>query len=82
MTIITAIISFLLSPVGRWVGIAGVSLALIGGTYTKGYFDGRAAYKTKIEKQIKDAVDQGNAGRRRALDELDAGRLPNDWQRD
>jgi hypothetical protein len=78
----TAIIAFFLSPIGRWVGIAGVSALLLGGTYTKGYFDGRAAYKAKIERQIKDAIDKGNAGRERALRDLNDGRVPDAWWRD
>jgi hypothetical protein len=78
----TAIVSFLLSPIGRWVGGSLVILAIVGGIYVKGRVDGRAAYKAKIERQIQDAVKKGTDARSDALRELDAGRVPNDWFRD
>lgn len=78
----TAVISFFLSPLGRYVATALAALAIVGGAYTKGRFDGRASYKAKIERQIKDAVQKGTDARDRSLRDLDAGRVPDDWFRD
>jgi hypothetical protein len=75
-------LTFFLSPLGRYVAIALAALAIVGGAYTKGRLDGRASYKAKIERQIKDAVEKGTDARDRALRDLDAGRVPNDWFRD
>jgi hypothetical protein len=77
----TAIIAFIFSPLGRWVAVAGISGLLILGSYTKGRFDGRAAYKAKIEREISNAVTKGNAAKADALREFDAtpdGVLPTD----
>lgn len=82
MSIIAAVISFVLSPVGRWVAIGGVSALLVFGAYTKGRWDGRAAYKAKITREIDNAVQKGNAGAADALRKLDAGGLPDSWFRD
>jgi hypothetical protein len=66
------IISFFLSPLGRWIGIALVVMAAIGGVYTKGRVDGRTAYKAKIERQIEDAKLKGDTAREKALRDFDA----------
>lgn len=76
------ILTFFLSPVGKLVGGALLILTVIGGSYTKGRLDGRASYKAKIERQIKDAVEKGNEARDNALRDLDAGRVPDNWFRD
>lgn len=76
------ILSFFLSPLGKWLGGALVIVTVIGGTYTKGRLDGRASYKAKIERQIKDAVEKGTEARDNALRDLDAGRVPDSWFRD
>tara|TARA_R110000868_G_scaffold409826_1_gene696154 strand:+ start:903 stop:1139 length:237 start_codon:yes stop_codon:yes gene_type:complete len=76
------ILAFFLGPLGRWVGIVGVAAMVVAGVYGKGRVDGRASYKAKIERQIKDAVEKGNGARDNSLRELDAGRVPNDWLRD
>ena len=68
----TGILAFLFSPLGRIVAIGAVALAIVGGAYTKGRIDGRAAYKAKIEREIKDAVDKGDAARADALRKFDA----------
>ena len=75
-------IAFLLSPIGRYLAIGVAAVAIVGGAYTKGRLDGRASYKAKIERQIKDAVEKGNDARNNALRELDAGRVPDSWFRD
>lgn len=74
--------AFLLSPAGRWLAAGALALAVVGGAYTKGYFNGRAAYKAKIERQISDAVKKGTEARDNSLRELDAGRVPDEWFRD
>jgi len=79
---ITAVVSFFLSPLGRYVAIGLAAVALIGGVYGKGRIDGRASYKAKIERQIKDAVEKGTDARDHSLRELDAGRVPENWFRD
>lgn len=77
-----AILSFFLSPIGRYVAIGLVALLAIGGTYAKGRLDGRSSYKAKIERQINDAVKKGTDARDHSLRELDAGRVPDAWFRD
>lgn len=76
----SAIIAFFLSPLGRYAGIAIVALGLTSSIYVKGRYDGRTSYKTKIEREIKNAIDKGDAARERALREFDAApdSLPDD----
>lgn len=74
--------AFFLGPVGKWVGIVGVAAMLVAGIYGKGRIDGAASYKAKIERQIKDAVEQGNEARDRSLRDLSNGRVPDGWFRD
>ena len=75
-------LAFIFSPIGRWlVGILAV-IVLLGGIYTKGRIDGRASYKAKIERQINEAVQNGDNGRADALKKLDDGSTPDGWFRD
>ena len=78
----TAIIAFVVSPIGRWIVGSLSILVLIGGIYTKGRLDGRASYKAKIERQINEAVQKGDNGRADALKQLDAGSVSDGWFRD
>ena len=73
-------IGFLLSPIGRYVAISLGAIFLLCGIYTKGYSDGRSAYKAKIERQIDAAIKKGDAARERALRDFDANPdgLPDD----
>lgn len=74
-------IAFFLSPIGRYLAIGIAAVAIVGGAYTKGRLDGRASYKAKIERQIQDAKDKGDAAREKALRDFDAhadDELPND----
>lgn len=75
-------ITFLFSPLGRWLAGLGLFAAILTGTYIKGYSDGRSAYKAKIEREIQNAVQTGNKAREDALRNLertpDGGELPND----
>lgn len=77
----TAVVAFIFSPIGRWVAGVAVVLALLGGVYTKGRLDGRTSYKAKIEREIRDAIQKGDAARERALRDFDAApddSLPDD----
>lgn len=68
------------STVGRWL-LAGAG-AIVGATliyqiaYWKGYIDGRASYRMKIEREIQNAVRKGDQAREKALRDFDA--LPDD----
>lgn len=77
-----AIIAFFTSPLGRWIGAGLAVLLVVGSAYTKGRVDGRASYKAKVERQIRDAVETGNTGRADALRKLDADGVPDNWFRD
>ena len=61
---------------------AGLAVGIWTLSYGHGFIDGRAAYKEKIERQIKNAVSEGTEARERSLRELDAGRVPDAWFRD
>jgi len=78
----SAIIAFILSPIGRYVAGAAIILTMFGGTYVKGRFDGKYAYKAKIEREIADAVKKGDDGRASALKQLDSSGVPDGWFRD
>lgn len=73
-------LGLLFSPLGRYAMIAIVAVSALGGLYAKGRYDGRTAYKAKIEREIKNAIDKGDAARERALREFDAApdSLPDD----
>jgi len=65
------VITFLLSPVGRWIAGALAILAIIGGIYFKGRMDGKGAYRSQVEREITDAVRKGNSAREKALRDFD-----------
>lgn len=75
-------LTFFLSPIGRWFGGALLVGGLLLGVYTKGRLDGRASYKAKVERQINEAIQKGENGRADALKELDARGAPDGWFRD
>jgi hypothetical protein len=76
----TPILAFIFSPLGRYAIIALVAVGAVTGIYVKGRSDGRTAYKAKIEREIKNAIDKGDAARERALRDFDASpdSLPDD----
>lgn len=82
MTIILAIISFITSPIGKWIAGAGVILIIIGGIYVKGRQDGKLSYQVKVQREITAAINRGDEGRADALKQLDAGGVPDGWFRD
>lgn len=65
-------LAFFLGPIGRYVAGGIILLLALGGLYGKGRYDGRTAYKAKIEREIKNAVSKGDAARERALRDFDA----------
>jgi hypothetical protein len=81
MMILGKLFAFALSPIGRYAIMGLAVVAFVSGVYIKGRADGRAAYRVKIEREIRDAVRTGNAAREKALRDFDAlpdGELPND----
>lgn len=78
----TAIIAFVLSPIGRWMAGSVAIVAIVGGIYVKGRVDGRSSYKAKIERQIDEAITKGENGRADALRRLDDSGVPDSWLRD
>jgi hypothetical protein len=81
MILLGKLLALVVSPVGRYVALGLAVLMFVTGVYVKGRADGRAAYKVKIEREIRDAVRTGNAAREKALRDFDAlpdGELPND----
>lgn len=76
----TAILAFILGPIGRWLVTGFGILAIAGGIYAKGRIDERAGYKAKIEREISDAINKGDSARADALRKFDAApdELPDD----
>lgn len=68
------ILSFLLSPIGRYVGIAALALTFVSGVYVKGRFDGKAAYQAKLTREINKAIETGDRARTEALKKFDAAK--------
>lgn len=60
-------LSFILSPVGRWVVAAIVALALIASIYGKGHHDGRTGAEAKIEAANTKAANKADAAERDVL---------------
>jgi hypothetical protein len=69
---IVGIISFFLSPLGRYAGMAGVALVLVGGIYIKGRSDGKASYQAKLTREINTAIEKGDRARAEALNRFDS----------
>lgn len=73
---IAPIISFIVSPVGRYLAGALAILAVVGGIYMKGRSDGKAVVRAQWEAAERAAIEKGNAARR------DAERAVRDGVRD
>ena len=69
-----AILLWFLGPIGRYVGIGIVAVSLIGGVYAKGRYDGKTAYRAKLEREIKTAISKGDAAREQALRKFDSNK--------
>jgi hypothetical protein len=85
MGALLSIISFLTSPVGRWVGAAaGVGIAL-GVAYWKGDSNGYARAIAKVEAQQKRAISLATKAREqltRACARDSEACVPEEWFRD
>ncbi len=82
MIVVDIVWTFLKSPVGRWIAGAGIILIIIGGIYVKGRHDGKLSYQAKVQREIAQAIQTGDAGRAEALKKLDAQGVPDGWFRD
>ena len=70
---------FLVGPIGRWLVVGTVILAMFGAVYAKGRIDGKSAYQATLTKQINTAIVKGNQAEADALKKFDAEKeLPND----
>lgn len=56
-------LAFFLSPLGRWLGIAAIALALVAGIYLKGHSDGSASIQRKWDAAVKAAIERGEKAR-------------------
>lgn len=74
MSVILSLVSFVFSPIGKWVSIGLVIAAAVGGIYGKGYYDSHEAYKAKMERQAADAVTKADAARSAAQKKFDEGK--------
>ena len=75
---ILKIASWLLSPIGRFVGIGVIILAVVGYIYGKGRHDAKVSIKETIQRESTKAVDKADAARRAAAQRFDAGRVRDD----
>lgn len=69
-----SIIAFFLSPLGRWIGGALLVVAIAGGIYGKGYFDGKANVQARWDAAVQAAIERGANARVDA--ERDVGAEP------
>lgn len=65
-------LTFLLSPVGRALGIAAIALALVAGIYMKGHSDGSASVQRKWDAAVQAAIDDAKKARSDAERDIDA----------
>lgn len=70
----TALLSLLVSPAARLLGIALLAVSLVTGAYVKGRVDEHKFVTVKIEKEAADAVAKANAARAAAEKKFDSGR--------
>lgn len=75
---IPSILLWFLGPLGRYVGMALLAAALVGGIYGKGRYDDHVAYTHKLQVKKEHDITKGNAARERAVKRYDAGRLHDD----
>ena len=80
-----AVLSFLLSPVGRWLAGGLAILAVLGLIYAKGYNDGSARIQAKWDAAVQAAIDKGNTARTDATGDVERdpdGGLRDNYNRD
>ena len=59
----TAILAFILSPIGRYLAIGAIILAAFGGTYMKGHSDGADKVQARWDAAVQAAIEQGRKAR-------------------
>jgi ABC-type transporter Mla subunit MlaD len=78
----TAFLSFILSPIGKFMSAAVVVLAVFGFIYGKGQFDGRKSYKETIQRESNKAVAKATDARNAAVRRFDGGMRDDGFRRD
>jgi hypothetical protein len=71
---IMPILMWLIGPIGKYVTMFAVVVALTSGVYLKGRSDGVTGYKAKLEREIKRAIEKGDTAREEALRKFDANK--------
>lgn len=59
----TAILAFILSPIGRYVGIAAICLAALGANDLYFYNKGKAHVQAKWDAAVQAAIEKGRKAR-------------------
>jgi len=71
-------VSWLLSPIGRWIGLAGVAIAALFGAYMKGRTEASERLRRKqaedSNRRLRDAIEADG----RARERIARGELRND----
>lgn len=73
-----AVLSFFLSPVGRWIAGALALLLVVGGIYLKGERDGADRIQRKWDAAVHAAIERGNKARGDAERSVPDDGVPND----
>lgn len=76
--IIEAVITWLLSPLGKALTIFAVVGSILGGVYLKGRSDDNKSFKENIQRESVKAVAKTTAARNTATQRFDAGRVRDD----
>ncbi|MGA0889295.1 MAG: hypothetical protein ACO3S0_15355 [bacterium] len=71
-------LSFLLSPVYRFLATIGAVLAAVWTIYAKGRADASLKDKARSLEETQDAIERANKARNNSLSESDRGRLYDD----
>ncbi len=67
-----SILAFILSPLGRWLGIGLVIVAAFGGAYLKGHSDGASAVQAKWNAATQAAIAKAEKARADAVTAVDS----------
>jgi hypothetical protein len=73
-----AFILWFLGPIGKWVGIALIAALAFDGLRTKWYFDDKASFTAKLEREANDAISKTTKARDGAVIRFDTGGMRND----
>lgn len=72
------LILWFLSPLGRYVGLALLVSAFVGGIYVKGQHDEKVHIQETIIRESTKTITKATTARRAATERFDAGRMRND----